>query len=636
MAATKATKATFVKAKKQAPAHLVASQAPHTTHDLVHDFFGYRNKEEITILPEGYLITGSQNVVCTPTGMVSVRNGYTLDGQSDSTVAGTNASFDWISHTGNERNLRAANGKLQFRYVATAGDSWNGNTFTASQVYWITLLSGLTAAQEKFNFAVFWNTTALQQYLLMVNGQSQIQEWSGGVTTIASVTSNTITKTGTNTWTQEGFYTTGNIDINGTTYAYTGGAGTTTLTGVTPDPTIQNPSANSVTFQTVKTTLNSAMTSISSTLANDLIGIVKNQVYIGSFKNNSVYVSKTSDYTSYAFSATRAVGEGALLTLDSTPIAFVPQEDVMYISAGKDWWYNVKFQLSADLTTESLTIAPLKTSPLQAAISQSAITKAKNSVMFISNEPSLDDLGRIADNLATPQSVNMSDPIKNDFFSYDFTGATCLYHKLFLYVAVPAEQLVLIYNFAQEWWEAPQILPISRFAIIGGVLYGHSSQSPETYKLFDGTSDNGNPIHAIAAFSYQNFGNRSGLKNFTEMYVEGYIAPNTDLAVGVKYDFGGINGIQQFNVIGSDTSVLFSTITDGSFGKNPLGSNPLGSITDSPSNLSKFRVIFTTKKVNFYEYEVFFETNDIDFQWQILSFGPNISLSLDQNVSIKK
>jgi len=56
-------------------------------------------------------------------------------------------------------------------------------------------------------------------------------------TTYASSTAVTITKQGAPTWAAAGFDTAGQVVIDAITYTYTGGSGTTTLTGVTPDPT---------------------------------------------------------------------------------------------------------------------------------------------------------------------------------------------------------------------------------------------------------------------------------------------------------------------------------------------------------------------------------------------------------------
>lgn len=604
---------------------------------LISQFLGYRNKEDITNLPAGYLVEGSKNVLNTTGGRISVRPGYTLDGQANTTLAGITSSFDWLMYNGHERNLRAGNGKLEFRYVATAGDKYLTNTFTEGQVYWIPIVSSLSTATY-FNFCDWWNSSAFQNRLLFVNRTPYIREWSGGVVTFLSGTVNTITKTGTTTWAEEGFTATGGFTIGTTTYTYTGGSGTTTLTGVSADTSAV--AANSVVFQTVVTTANSSMTSIPSTFNNALIENLNQQIYVGALDSRPIYVSKLNNYTDFSFtSPVRLVGEGMVLYPEGNPTGFVPQEADMYISSGKNDWFQTEFTTSSDLTSETLKIKKLKTASLQAAQSQGLIGKIKNSVVFISNEPTLDELGRVQQILGTPQAVNMSDPIKNLFDKYDFTNGHIKYHKYFIYIAVPQEGVVLVYNLAKNFWEAPQSLPVGRFSVINGELYGHDYNVPQTYKLFDGYNDNGYAIEAIAKFSYMNYGLRAKTKYFNEYYFEGYIDKNTTLTAGITYEIDGCATPVEYNITGSDTQIVCLPSSVSSLGKDSLGKHPLGGeleqhdVNELPP---KFRVIKTFPRVDFYEYQPIFSSIGIDYRWELLAFGPKVDRTMYGENEIKQ
>ena len=68
---------------------------------------GYRNREDITNLPPGVLVKGSQNVLTTTEERISSRKGYTIDGQASSVEAPILAAYDWELHIGEERHLRA-------------------------------------------------------------------------------------------------------------------------------------------------------------------------------------------------------------------------------------------------------------------------------------------------------------------------------------------------------------------------------------------------------------------------------------------------------------------------------------------------------------------------------------------------
>lgn len=623
-------------------------------YQITSQFRGYRNKEDITNLPEAitleggadvrvaYLVKGSQNVLVNTAGRVEVRKGYTIDGQTDSTIAPILSATPiegWITHFGTTHHLRAGNDKLQFRYVASAGDYYKGVALTADQIVWVDLLT--STASNYFNFADFWDSTNLISKLLFVNGQSEINEWTGGVANFASATANTITKQGSESWAEVGFYTTGShkVIINGTEYTATGGWGTTTLTGVSPNPTVAGHDVGEIVFQKVETTANSSITGVPNALENDLIAVLTNQIYLASFKNRSVYVSKINDLTDFSFSSPRLVGEGALLTLDANPVALYPFESEMYISAGKSQWYRTKLAVSSDNSAEKLDIDRLKTAPQQATQSQAMVCGIKNNVVFVSNEPTLDELGRIVDRDVVPQSENKSDDIKLDFDGYDFTDGSVSYDRYTIYALAPKENRMLIYNIQEDWWEAPQILPFSRLYRIGSDLYAHSYTNPESFKIFTGYNDNGKSMEAKAIFSYQNYGSRAVKKSFDEHYSEGYIDSNTKLTRGVEYDIDGKATEASYDLIGTDSQVVAIAQTASSFGKKSLGKNPLGgdleliASTDLPP---KFRAIKTMPKTDFYEVQLSFSSIGIDQRWELLAFGTNAKRSPDDNLEIRQ
>ncbi len=608
---------------------------------------GYRNREDITVLPPNIMVVGSQNVLTNTFERLGIRRGYTLDGQANVAIAPILSSFDWQRHTGDTAHLRAGfntsgvNGKLQFRYVAAAGDQWMGNVFTEGQVFWIDLMTGLSLVN--FNFTDFWDfNTELISLLLFVNGSSNIFDWSGATTTLLSATVNTITKTGIETWAEIGALKNGGraVLINGNVYTYTGGEGTTTLTGVAPSPAAEP--VQSVIVQQVRTTANAAIAGLPATFKNTLIANLRNQIYIAAEKNQSVYVSKTNNFKDYTFGTPRLVGEGAILTLDGVPTALSPQQSYMYISAGQDQWYATQFQLSADNTAESLTVDRLKTTGLQASQSQAWTTKIKNRLCFLSFEPIFNTLGTEQNYLNDPQTSDISYPIVNDMNGYSFTDGSLIYFKQFVYIAVPQESKVLIYNMtdpSSPYWEAPQVLPISRFSVIDGELYGHSYQVGETYKLFNGFNDNGQPITAIATFAFNNFGTRSASKSFNEFYVEGYISQNGTLTLGIQYDVDGCSTDVAYPILGTDRRIVCLNTDSNSLGKKSLGKFPLGGnlfIQSSLATPPKFRVIKTFPRVPFYEEQTTFSSDQIDFRWELIAFGGSGTPTSEGNNPIKE
>lgn len=580
-------------------------------------FKGYINKEDITKIGEEYLVAPSQNVLINNGEKVVARAGYSLVGAADSTTNPIETSFDWNTSTNTELPLRALNDELQVLYNGT----------------WETVQDSYTSVD--FSFTTIWDPTELIDFLVFVNGDSTLRTWSGGMTTFASATTNTITKEGSDTWAEARFLKNGtrSVIIEGTTYAYTGGESTTTLTGVTPDPTSAGHTVGATVIQAVR---NSATTPASG-FNNDIVSTLRNQLYVASYTRRDFYISANDDYTDYTFtSPVRAPGEGAIITLDSTPIGMAPQEDTMYIGTN-DGWFTVKLTLTADLTGETVEIQRLKTTRSKSPWSRDAITAAGNYIVFVTKDKRIDFLGRV-ENIDTPESRPLSDPIANELLGYDYTADPHLkYHKNILYAAFPSETKVLMFDFNQRLWQAPQTFPVRRLAIISDAIHGHSSAVQETYKLFDTDTyaDNENPIDARAALSYRNYGDRAWQKRHDEWYSELNIADGTSVNLTLKYDFGGYSSVIDKTIDTSESNTVFATTLDGSLGKWPLGQQPLGGITDSAADLKKVRIIHSIKEIDYYELQPVYSSNDVGQQWELLANGGNVKLSNNDNLNIK-
>lgn len=605
---------------------------------------GYRNREDITNLPPGVLIVGSQDVLTNVSERVQIRQGYSLDGATSSVAAPVLASFDWTTRGNGARNLRAGgltsagnDGSLQYRYDDGAGN-----------ITWRDLLTNLTTVA--YNFAAFWNSTEALREVLFVNGTSNIFEWNGATAVIASNTTTTVTKTGTTSWLDAGFYSALSgraIVINGVTYTYTGGESSTTLTGLSAVPS----STGAITHQAVVTTANSSMTGITSTFTNGLIAVMNNQVFIGSLTSSVMWLSKVNSFTDYTSSTTRQIGEGGSLILDQNLMAFNVQgaqdTPTMYVSAGLDLWYKILFTDFVSVvgpSGQTLGAVAIKTGKQQGAQSQAMVSSMKNDTIAVSNEPTIDSMGVVENYLTQIQTTNISDPIKLDMDQYDFTDGSIFYWRYYILVAIPKEGIVRIYNLNTNNWEAPQTLPISRFYIVNGELYGHSYNTFESYKLFDGYADRvypgftGFPIAANWVFSFQNYGVRWMWKRADSLYVEGYINPNTTLTAQISYELDGCQTTKTFELNGSDTQFVCISPVQGSLGKVSLGKQKLGgagntSLTGLPP---KFRWIPTFNNTPFFEVSISFSVLGTSERMELIGFGLNAGNASEMDVKIKQ
>ena len=606
--------------------------------------YGYRNREDITNLPAGVLIKGSQNVQTNVSERVQIRKGYSLDGQTSSVNAPILGSFDFIGGSGKESHIRSgflttsSSAKVQFRYVDSSGN-----------VTWNDLITGLN--ESNFNFVGFWKTTESERVALGVNGDGNIYEWNGAVATINTSTSTSITINGANTWLDSGFYSATSprsIVVGPSVFTYTGGEGTKTLTGVTPDAS--GIAIGALAHQSVIVTASSTFNGPPSGFNPNLIGILNNQIYLGSTDNSAIWLSKVYSYTDYSHSTPRQPGEGGSGILDQNTVAFVVQgtgtSASMYVSAGQDLWYTTTFTAGTDASGnpyETFGMLPLKIGKQQGALSQAFVSNMKNYVISASNETTIDMMGVLPTYLTETQVQNISDPIKLDIDSYDFTDGSIFYYRYYVYVAVPREGLVLSYSMTSQTWDAPLTLPISRFYIVNGELYGHSYNTSESYKLFDGYADRvypgfkGYPIPCDMVFSYEQYGSRHTLKKATAMYVEGYISANTTLTAGITYELDGCATNKSFTLSGGNKKYVCIPSDTGPLGKDSLGKQKLGGgMSGSIQGLPpKFRWEPTFGNTNFFESSISFSINGVNQNFQLVAFGINASQADEESVFIR-
>jgi len=612
--------------------------------------YGYRNREDITNLPAGVLIKGSQNVLTNVSERVQIRQGYSVDGQTSSVNAPILGCIDWLTRNNSEVNVRSgfltttSSAKVQFRHDASGTVTWND------------LITGLSSSS--FNFTKFWRTDESLRVMLGVNGDGNIYEWNGAVATINSSASATITTSGT--WFNSGFYSSQSgrsIVIGSSVFTYTGGENTDTLTGVSPNAS--GITIGALAHQQYITTACSTFIGIGSSpmikviSTPNLISVLNNQVYLGSTTNPAMWMSKVNSYTDYSNSSPRQPGEGGTLILDENMTAFVVQgtgtptaSATMYLSAGKDLWYQTTFTSGTDLSGvpyETIGACPIKVGPLQGAISQAAVGNMKNYVLMATNETTIDMMGVLPNYLTEIQTQNISDPIKLDIDSYDFTDASVFYYRYYVYVAVPKEGVVLAYNLTSQTWDAPHTIPISRFFISNGELYGHSYNTSESYKLFTGYADRvypgfaGYPIPANMAFSYDSYGTRHALKKATAAYFEGYVSANTVITFGLTYELDGCATQKIFTLSGDNAKFVCIGSDAGSLGKNSLGKIKLGgsgqtSIQGLPP---KFRYEPTFSNTNFFEVSVSISINGVNQNFQLIAFGLNASIASEEAVYIR-
>lgn len=594
---------------------------------LMDKFIAYVTKSDPSKTAPGVLVEGSKNVFFVDAEKIVKATGYILDGQPGTLDTPIESSTVWDTHKNITIPLRAFKGpsntgKLQVRYIKTG----------TTEPVWYDLMTGLSDTQIPISYTKWWDLNDKSDYLVWCYGTPNMSYWKGVISEVVSNTASTLTVTdGTR------YANSGSVVVDGTNYPYTGKTGNQ-LTGMSSLPAF---TAGTPVFSGVLAANNYPDTSFNTTTVYTL----NNQMYFESDTSQDVFVTQGSSASagalpSVAYSTpVRKPGEGNKFQLDSVGIGIISDDDTIYISAGRNEWYQLQKLLTSDGTGESFKIKKLRTGEMQGAISQNSIAGTKYGIAVCTKEKTIDTLQNITSvEGGSVQRIAISDPISNLLEKSSFLGGVYLkYHKNYLVASIPSEGYILFYDMVMGRWEAPYTVPVKSLEVIDGELYGHSSIKNETYKLLTGKSFNGSNIQSIIRFAYLTYGDRGSLKNLDEIYSEFILDTQTTVDILLRYEYDGAEANKTFSLTGSgkDDAYRVGVFEDGSLGKYPLGFRPIGG-GGSEVTLSKFRKIFQTNSGDpFYELQIEISEESDDGYFELLAVGPNVQKSLVNNQSVK-
>lgn len=606
---------------------------------LIEGFPGYDSATDKTTVKAGTLIRGSKNVYKKLSGTIAARPGLKQRGAVDSTLAGVNSSFEWYTSLGKTLPLRVCNSKLQVE----------SDIVVSGTPVWYDLLTSLTTTRWVFDS--WWDNTNKKDVLLMVDGTSNLRNWSGAMAVFVSYAVNIITLD--RDAATAGFSASGNVIINGTTYSYSGRSGST-LTGTQDASAV---SAGAVVMEYVGTTA----TTPASGFNNDFLKVIDNHVYVGSYTSRLNYVSKTTSYTDYSQSTPRIPGDGELITMDSNGKGIGVHNGLPVLSAGTSLWYEISYsQITVGSTlSEQTKVSPVRLSGLQAALGHEFIDNVENDLIFVDQSNQLRMFGNFR-NLFETKFPSLSLAVQQELHDEDFTGghlkSVSTDTGAIIYITAPLSGKDYMYEtrqnidmmgnlVAERFWHPPQVRNIARIATISGQIYGHSNSYPQIYQVWatgqwhdDSPSGSAIPYDSICRIAYQQNGRRQGKLSFDKTYFEGYMTQGTKLYGNVYYDYQGATSTANLDLNSTGQAAFFSGASAPSLGDSSFGDNPLGDGLTVESNdqeqLPKFRIIKGVSLVDCYEYALEVYSQDVDSRWEILCLGANPSLSTFQGIEI--
>ena len=641
-------------------------------------FGGYNSSGDRTKLEPNILVRGSKNVTKLLNGNIGSREGRKLRGSVDSTNAGVKASFEWETSVGNKRHLRVVDGKLEVEsdILESGTQVWYELLLTSS-------LDSLASSLTRFVFDTWWDNDEKTDRLLMVRGDDTILHWSGGMALVDSATANTITKKGAKTWAEEGFATQvageKKIVINGTEYTYTGGESTTSLTGVTPNPSGE--AEDSVVIQAVHDgTLLDEGTNLEDFEA-DFIKVVENQVWLGSYSSRVIWISSNNTigselgFLKYNQAGALVYGDPDALVLDSPARGIGVKDGKVIIFAGDSDMYVVKPNDDLQISQAAVLLAggssrvviqrvEKKRLPgLQVALGHEFIDNLGDYLVWLDRKNQLRALGVFTDNDSI-RPIHLSLPIQDELRDDDFTGGHVKSIEDTVHITAPNSGRDYMYQVreivddnnnvrSEKIWQPPQIRGISRFAIFDGVVHGHSNVNPQVYQIFDTNqwsddhpSGQAIPYTCVAKWAYRNHEREQGLLTFDKIFFEGYTYDGVYLYGNVYFDYQGSTSLYpiELNNIEStkNKATFFFNNTPPSFGDSSFGDNPLGDgiIPEGGERelLPKFRRIvdINQKYKNCFEYALEVYSLNPDSRWEISALGPNARLAKQQPTFLRK
>lgn len=470
-----------------------------------------------------------------------------------------------------------------------------------------TLFNG-TIKKAYFSFAPF-NDTGTNQ-LVYGNGIEAQRIWNGATAEISATTSNTITLDGSRTWTQRGFGATGSVIINGTDYAYTGGAGTTTLTGVTPDPTGE--ADGSGIAQVVDTSTLSAVDKGSILLSSQarvfIVGITATP--------NQVTFSDVGDLTNYSGDTPSDGGFEDFPQLNGPATAISDLNDwIVVFSERKILAFKYEFP------TSTTRVVILKEISSEGTTNPNAVKKIGNRLFYITPKGGIKYISQITekDIFEVNDLTSLIRPTINNWVWDE--GSLIYDEQKQLIIAsgksdsdqtVNNKAVTLQLSIGIEGNEQINIGILDWF-IRDGDMYneelhiGSSIQSKD-YLAFDGWSKDGAPYIWRRIERIELFGSSWDRKYVKYLGVKGSIASGAKLKISILNDTAGKTSTQEMQIKGTDSGYIVENSLNV-LNAFQLGTEPLGGTNEDIADTNQFEVIFPLPIIYARNFQILFETD---------------------------
>lgn len=481
------------------------------------------------------------------------------------------------------------------------------------------LKGGFTTGLE-FGYANIGISSEATNHTYFCNGTESFYRFNGAYATISGVTAATIS-IATSTWTTLGFYSTGtrSVIINGTEYSYTGGEGTTTLTGVSPSPAgealgsyaIQSP------FQ---------LTGGSTPIIGQVMMAHDGRLHARNEAKKSVWnyskLDNPSDFTTGSSDGDGGAKEvefsGPILAfgkLNKTAIALksgiIKTLDFIQVGARLDS-PQYRTLISVDDKGTSL-----------GATNQRSTFSTPIGLVFVTPDKRLIVLTGVTAN-NEPQYLFLSDPVQPVFTRgvHDTATGICVdnviwyafksdinstYNDVVMRGDLTRQSITAEGKIIPVQWDTPYVgWNVNDWTVVydstlgKNVVHFHSSINSSSYKIIDDASDNTLPFTGLIRTWMESFGYPHAQKKIDYVYLEVEMSSITELHVTLLYDEDGCTGRDE-SVLTAEDSIdqrfdasVYNPFGASAFGSQRIGSNPQENL------LKKYRFMLETPNNTFF------------------------------------
>lgn len=392
----------------------------------------------------------------------------------------------------------------------------------------------------------------------------------------------------------------------------------------------------------------------------DFVATITNQLIAGSYSSPVVYFSAGNNFDDFSNGGDLVAGDPDNIILHELPKGVIVVQDSVYIPAGNNAWYictpNTPLPIPQDLLTTDTRLVIIEVqkkigAAKTAALAQEFLGSIADTIVYVGQDHQLRMFGVFKDLLGT-KFPTVSIDIKQELIDTDFTGGQLRAVGDNIYLVAPVPGIVFTYQqrddvgddgniLSQRIWQPPFTWNISRIALINGLEYGYSNQSPEQYQLWDtnqyhdDTPSGISPYSCVLRMGYWQFKDRTKLGDLDKVFIEGYMPANTNLICTLRIEYLGATAIEDIIISAEgDSPVLYQP--DGVLVGDKLVGQSLVGGAMGLTGIPKFRCIADFKKYECFEYQLELHSNSLDSQWEVLCLGANGSQVVNKPVYLRK